>query len=407
LSKLSKRDPDEPRDIRGAFPACRFALAGHDVRARDASLLRATGCDAPALLDFRFDAAQSSILESCVATNSGSSVTGRIFINYRRETSAGAAGRLFDRLSDHFDGDQLFMDVDDIEPGVDFVKALDDQVARCAAFIAVIDQGWLDVKGADGSRRLDDPHDYVRLEIEAALKRDIRVVPVLMSGARMPRSEELPPALQAFTRRNAFPVSHHRFAADVDELVRSLQKALGIPPKAPKDAAAGADRDLAATRATTWTEYLFSFKGRISRKPFWLSGLAITVTTVVLYVALALAMGDAAFVIKDEAMLSQPSQQLKAIYSIASLTLYWPTLALFLKRLHDLGHGIGFFLPIVLLTVMTIVFDVAGLEQAMLSTLLVVLASWLVIGCIKGAVGPNEYGPDPLADIRNANVTPA
>src|SRR5262249_11601055 len=93
------------------------------------------------------------------------------------------------------------MDVDAIEPGVDFVKALDEQVAGCIAFIAVIGPRWLTARGNDGNPKLDNPTDYVRLEIESALKRDIRVIPVLVDGALMPTPSDLPSSLQALARR--------------------------------------------------------------------------------------------------------------------------------------------------------------------------------------------------------------
>ena len=114
-------------------------------------------------------------------------MTGRIFISYRRGDDQAAAGRLYDRLLQHFDHEQLFMDVDAIEPGVDFVKSLDEQVAACIAFIAVIGPRWLNARNNDGNPRLESPTDYVRVEIESALKRDIRVIPALVDGASMPR----------------------------------------------------------------------------------------------------------------------------------------------------------------------------------------------------------------------------
>lgn len=157
---------------------------------------------------------------------------GRIFINYRREISAAAAGRLSGRLAPHFDHDRLFMDIDSIEPGVDFVKILDEQVARCSAFIAIIGPGWADLKNAEGHRRLDQPNDYVRIEIESALKRDrIRVIPVLVDGAPMPTAEQLPDSLKPLSRRNAVTLSHQRFNAEVDELAEVLQRDLGLDPK--------------------------------------------------------------------------------------------------------------------------------------------------------------------------------
>ena len=84
------------------------------------------------------------------------------------------------------------MDVDAIEPGVDFVNALDDQVAQASAFIAVIGPGWTELKNAEGQRRLDQPNDHVRIEIELALKRDIRVIPVLVDGAQCRRPSNCP-----------------------------------------------------------------------------------------------------------------------------------------------------------------------------------------------------------------------
>src|SRR4051794_2513939 len=153
---------------------------------------------------------------------------GGVFISYRREDSQGAAGRLFDRLTDHFDRERIFIDVEAIEPGIDFVVALDHQVSRCGAFIAVIGPGWLNARNADGHRRLDDPSDFVRVEIESALKRDIRVIPVLVDGASMPRASELPPSLEPLSRRNALEIAHHRFAADCDRLADAIRRALGI-----------------------------------------------------------------------------------------------------------------------------------------------------------------------------------
>jgi TIR domain len=116
------------------------------------------------------------------------------FRTLRRGDDQAAAGRLYDQLLQHFDPEQLFMDVDAIEPGVDFVKSLDEQVAACIAFIEVIGPRWLNARNNDGSPRLDNPTDYVRVEIESALKRDIRVIPVLVDGASMPRPSDLPPS---------------------------------------------------------------------------------------------------------------------------------------------------------------------------------------------------------------------
>src|SRR5262245_32927061 len=119
-------------------------------------------------------------------------MTGKIFINYRRGDDPGNTGRLFDQLEDVFPREQLFMDVDSIPPGRDFVRALEEQVAECDVLLAIIGKGWLDARDDAGVRRLDKPDDFVRIEIESALKQDKLVIPVLVQDARMPRAEELP-----------------------------------------------------------------------------------------------------------------------------------------------------------------------------------------------------------------------
>src|SRR5215470_5021823 len=95
-----------------------------------------------------------------------------IFISYRREDAAHAAGRLVDRLEKTYQRDQIFMDIDNIEPGVDFVKALSEKVLGCDVLLAIIGPNWLDVTDDNGRRRLDSPYDFVSIEIETALKRD-------------------------------------------------------------------------------------------------------------------------------------------------------------------------------------------------------------------------------------------
>jgi hypothetical protein len=151
---------------------------------------------------------------------------GKIFINYRRDDDPGATGRLFDRLEAHFERDQLFMDVDSIAPGLDFVKVLSEKVTECDVLLAVIGRGWLDAADVTGARRLDNPADFVRIEIETALDRGIRVIPVLMNRAIMPPEDGLPPSLKPLAHRNAVRLSHDRFKADCDTLIEALQKAL-------------------------------------------------------------------------------------------------------------------------------------------------------------------------------------
>ncbi|MDQ1560346.1 MAG: hypothetical protein QOD32_3406 [Pyrinomonadaceae bacterium] len=148
-----------------------------------------------------------------------------IFISYRREDSSGHAGRLLDSLGAHFGEDQIFMDIDYLEPGEDFVQAIEDAVGSCEILIALIGRGWSTSRDETG-RRLDNPKDFVRLEIAAALTRNIRVIPVLVQGAQMPHPQDLPEDLLPLSRRHALELSDLRWKHDVDRLIRSLEKIL-------------------------------------------------------------------------------------------------------------------------------------------------------------------------------------
>ena len=151
---------------------------------------------------------------------------GRIFISYRREDTDFPAGWLYERLADHFDGGQVFKDVDSIQLGDDFVEVITTAVGSCDVLLAVIGERWLTITDEDGKRRLDNSDDFVRLEIEAALAREIRVIPILVDGARIPRAEELPDSLSRLVRRHALELSPTRFAADTTRLLTVLDRTL-------------------------------------------------------------------------------------------------------------------------------------------------------------------------------------
>jgi hypothetical protein len=153
-----------------------------------------------------------------------------IFINYRRDDAPGVAGRLYDHLAKDFQRRDLFMDVDAIKPGLDFVKQLDTQVSNCGVLLALVGPHWLAAKDKEGARRLHGARDYVRVEIASAPKRDIPVIPVLIDGAGMPGEEDLPDDLKSLARRHALELRHTRFAADADAIVSAL-KAYLPPPK--------------------------------------------------------------------------------------------------------------------------------------------------------------------------------
>ena len=127
-----------------------------------------------------------------------------IFISYRREDSAGGTGRLSEHLKERFGADSIFMDIDTIEPGVDFTEALKKAVNSCDVLLAIIGPKWATATNASGTRRLEDPADWVRTEIATVLTRKIRVIPVLVGGAS-PQSSSFPMILMPW--RNVKPTS--------------------------------------------------------------------------------------------------------------------------------------------------------------------------------------------------------
>ncbi|WP_298610011.1 TIR domain-containing protein [uncultured Thiothrix sp.] len=153
----------------------------------------------------------------------------RIFISYRRDDSGYIAGMLAERLEAVFGSDSVFIDVDAIPLGVDFREYLNQAVAKSELMLALIGNEWLNVKNAQGLRRLDDPADFVRIEIEAALKQNIPVVPVLLEQARMPLEAELPPSLQLLAFRNATEIRSGRdLNYHIEQLIRGIKNQYGV-----------------------------------------------------------------------------------------------------------------------------------------------------------------------------------
>jgi TIR domain-containing protein len=159
-------------------------------------------------------------------TESAQEEASKIFISYRRHDTEGFAGRLFDQLSIHFGEQQIFMDIDTIEAGEDFIEVIEQAVSSCSVMIAVIGPRWLTSVDGEGRRRLDNPEDFVRVEISTALQRNIRVVPVLVQGASIPKSTQLPEVLAKLARRNAFELSSTRWKYDVERLILIIEKVL-------------------------------------------------------------------------------------------------------------------------------------------------------------------------------------
>jgi hypothetical protein len=154
----------------------------------------------------------------------------KIFISYRRDDSGGHAGRLFDHLTARFGTQQIFMDVDTIQPGADFRKAIENAVGSCDVAVVMIGRQWLNIPDAQGKRRLDDPRDFVRAEVASALANPtVQVIPVLVRGASMPSVNDLPDDLKDLAWRNAIELSDSRFQYDANKLIGAIEK-LGSEP---------------------------------------------------------------------------------------------------------------------------------------------------------------------------------
>ncbi|RXH56132.1 toll/interleukin-1 receptor domain-containing protein [Granulicella sibirica] len=150
--------------------------------------------------------------------------TGRaIFISYRRDDAEGEAGRLFDDLVRAFDEKSVFMDVAGIQPGSDFRKAIDQNVASCGVLLAIVGPHWASITDAQGNHRLENDNDFVRLEIASALTRNVPVIPVLVHEAKMPSADVLPENLKDFSYRNSVELTHARWNSDVALLVEALR----------------------------------------------------------------------------------------------------------------------------------------------------------------------------------------
>jgi hypothetical protein len=162
--------------------------------------------------------------------------SGRIFISYRREETSYPAAWLYDRLAERFGGGQVFKDVDSIQLGDDFVEVIQRAVGSCDVLLALIGDQWLTITDQHGRRRLDNPDDFVRLEIEAALTRNVRVIPILVEGAPMPPPEELPESLTRLVRRQALELSPERFEFDTNRLHKVLETTLDEVRRTQEDA---------------------------------------------------------------------------------------------------------------------------------------------------------------------------
>jgi len=178
----------------------------------------ATGTGQSSLHELPLDSTiePESLLSKAIITK------GRLFISYRTEDSAGWSGRLSDRLKERFGSESIFMDVDRIGPGTDFPKVLQKAVASCNVLLAVIGPSWTSATDKTGKRRLDDHSDWVRMEVRTALKRKIRVIPVLVGGSRMPTTELLPNDLHVLAELQGHELRDKRWTDDMEKLMESF-----------------------------------------------------------------------------------------------------------------------------------------------------------------------------------------
>jgi len=174
-------------------------------------------------LEFQPEPAAPSVSKPVRAASSG-----HIFVSYRRSDSADIAGRIYDRLIGKFGKAPVFKDVDSIPLGLDFKEYLDMKVGECNVLLAIIGDRWLEASDASGNKRLEDPTDFVRIEIESALERGVPVIPLLVRDAIMPREENLPSGLRKLVYRNGIPIRPDPdFHRDMDRLISALEKYIG------------------------------------------------------------------------------------------------------------------------------------------------------------------------------------
>ncbi len=194
-----------------------------------------------------------------------------IILSYRREDSAGVTGRIFDRLTQEFGTDRVFMDIDSMPAGVDFHDHLQEILADCGALLVVIGKSWRSQRKGQPARIMD-PDDWVRVEVETALQRSIPVVPLLIDGASLPNRDQLPESLWPLLRRNALPVDSGRdFHAQLTRLVRDLQLQVGTD--APKTNIVETNTTLQAMTAMPASSVNWKALGR------WILLLALIITS--------------------------------------------------------------------------------------------------------------------------------
>lgn len=159
-----------------------------------------------------------------VGGREGAAVAKGVFVSYRRDDAAHITGRIHDALVARLGPARVFMDVDSVAPGEDFVKKIRDTIAASDVFLVIIGPGWLNARTGDGRRRIDLPGDFVRIEVSAALAQGLKIIPVLVDGASMPRAEDLPEDVAQLVRHNAVFLTHATFKRDMDALAAGVAR---------------------------------------------------------------------------------------------------------------------------------------------------------------------------------------
>ncbi len=219
-----------------------------------------------------------------------------IFLSYRRQDTLSATGRLADRLEQHFGPRRVFRDYDSIIAGADFVTAINSAISVSTVVLAVVGPDWADARDGRGERRLDDPGDFVRLEIEAAFRAEVPVIPVLVEGAKMPSAEALPASLQAFARCQAVELTESRWRDDADRLITSLQAQFAIESDAPPlaDGGGGGAMDILSRFALDMLELATHPRRLIARRQ---TGHALDHVRAFLFLFACLLLGNLALVV--------------------------------------------------------------------------------------------------------------
>ncbi len=355
-----------------------------------------------------------------------------IILSYRRDDTGSIAGRIFDRLVGHYGPDQVFMDIDSIPFGLDFREHIQDTLKRCDVLLAIVGKNWA-AADASGALRINEENDWVRIEVEAALAKNIPVIPVLIDNALLPAAASLPESLRNLAFRQAAPVDSGRdFHPHMDRLIKAMDQLLARPQAAPSaapkvatpkvearvakpkagpaaptrrlDVPAAADDGAAVTPALRARRLLWSglrslmtpARGRIDRKTFWIAATAGVVLTVGLFLISAYAIG-ALLGVTDPAMVAGPVVIGLGIWA-------WSTAVAGGKRLHDRNRSAWWMaIPIAwqFLVAWAMIAKFGGRDLDIIGTTMLLgspIALWVLVdlGIMPGTPGPNRYGPDPL-----------